>query len=168
MIHSARCNLSRSMRSTANTVAVLVLASMCGGATRASAADAVDYARDIKPLLTARCVACHGALRQQSGLRLDTAAAMLVGGEQRPAISAGHSDQSLLISAVTGSAGFRMPPDGEGEHLTDDEVLRLRRWIDAGALAPADEQPQRDPRAHWAFQKLVRAPIPQVLPLSYY
>ena len=150
------------MRSTANTVAVLVLASMCGGATRASAADAVDYARDIKPLLTARCVACHGALRQQSGLRLDTAAAMLVGGEQGPAISAGHSDQSLLISAVTGSAGFRMPPDGEGEHLTDDEVLRLRRWIDAGALAPADEQPQRDPRAHWAFQKLVRAPIPQV------
>ncbi len=167
MIHSARCKLSRSIRAPATTIAVLVVAISFGGAIRASATDAVDYARDVKPLLTARCVACHGALRQQSGLRLDTAAAMLVGGEQGPAIEPGHSEQSLLIGAVTGSTGFRMPPDGEGEHLTDDEVARLRRWIDAGALAPADEQPQRDPRAHWAFQRPVRPPIPQVVDLAW-
>lgn len=163
MIDSARCKLSRSIRATATAIAVVLFVLFeNGGATTASAADAADYARDIKPLLTARCVACHGALRQQSGLRLDTAAAMLVGGEQGPAISSGHSEQSLLIGAVTGSAGFRMPPDGEGEHLTDDEVARLRRWIDAGAPAPADEQPQRDPRTHWAFQKPVRPAVPRV------
>ena len=162
MINSARCNLSRSIRASATTIAVLVVAILSGIATPACATDAVDYARDIKPLLTARCCACHGALRQQSGLRLDTAAAMLVGGEQGPAIAPGHSEQSLLLGAITGSAGFRMPPDGEGERLTDDEMLRLRRWIDAGAPAPTEEQPQRDPRAHWAFQRPVRPPIPHV------
>lgn len=141
---------------------MLALAIMCGVATRASATDAVDYARDIKPLLAARCYACHGALRQQSGLRLDTAAAVLVGGEQGPAIDPGQSEQSLLIGVVTGSAGFHMPPEGEGEHLSDEEVARLRRWIDAGAPAPTDEQPERDPRAHWAFQRPVRLPVPQV------
>ena len=157
--HSARRHLPRSIWAA---VAVSVVALWCGVATRASATDAFDYARDIKPLLAARCYACHGALRQQSGLRLDTAAAMIVGGEQGPAIEPGHSEQSLLIGAVTGSAGFRMPPDGEGERLTDDEVLRLRRWIEAGAPAPTDERPQRDPLAHWAFQRPVRPPVPQV------
>ena len=36
-------------------------------------ANAADYLRDIKPVLKARCYACHGALKQKSGLRLDTA-----------------------------------------------------------------------------------------------
>src|SRR5262249_5888289 len=37
-------------------------------------AGAVDYSRDVKPILAKRCVACHGVLKQKAGLRLDTAA----------------------------------------------------------------------------------------------
>ena len=43
------------------------------------AADQVDYLKDIKPLLSKRCAACHGALKQQNSLRLDTAAAIRQG-----------------------------------------------------------------------------------------
>ncbi|MBX9787315.1 MAG: PSD1 and planctomycete cytochrome C domain-containing protein [Pirellulales bacterium] len=160
MLDSARNDLLRS-RSTATWLVVVAVLSIAVG-SRVSAAETIDYQTEIKPLLAARCYACHGALRQLSGLRLDTAAAIRAGGEQGPAIEPGHSEQSLLIGAVTGSAGFRMPPEGEGEHLTEDEVTRLRRWIDAGAPAPADEQPERDPRRHWAFQKSVRPDVPQV------
>ncbi len=41
-----------------------------------SLAGAVEYLRDVKPILRARCYACHGALKQEAGLRLDTVAAM--------------------------------------------------------------------------------------------
>ena len=39
-----------------------------------AAQERVDYLREVKPVLTARCVACHGALKQNARLRLDTAA----------------------------------------------------------------------------------------------
>ncbi len=51
-----------------------------------------------------------------------------------------------------------MPP--EGDPLTADQIATLRAWIDQGAKAPADEQPERDPRDHWAFQPPVRPPVP--------
>jgi len=86
---------------------------------------AVEYATQIKPLLAARCVACHGPLRQQQGLRLDTAAAIRQGGESGPAIEPHHGRESLLVRAVTGADGYRMPP--EGEPLSADEIARLAR-----------------------------------------
>ena len=46
-------------------------------ATAVSAAERVDYLRDVKPILKARCYACHGALKQKSDLRLDTGALVL-------------------------------------------------------------------------------------------
>src|SRR5262245_7514503 len=77
-------------------IVVLVLAP----AGIASAAEKVEYQRDIKPLLARRCYACHGALKQQSGLRLDTAAAIKEGGDGGPAIEPGKSGESRLIDAV--------------------------------------------------------------------
>ena len=41
----------------------------------------VDYLRDVKPILAHKCYACHGAYQQQGGLRVDTAASLLRGGE---------------------------------------------------------------------------------------
>src|SRR6516162_525671 len=59
----------------------------------------IDYARQVKPLLTRHCVACHGAARTRAGLRLDTAAAALKGSKDGPAILAGHAEESPLILA---------------------------------------------------------------------
>ena len=97
---------------------------------------AVDYARDIKPVLSKRCYACHGALKQKAGLRLDTAAFMKKGGDSGPAIVAGASEDSLIIDAVTGSDGWRMPPESEGTPLSTEDVAQLKSWIDQGRRAP--------------------------------
>ncbi|MFP6764388.1 MAG: DUF1549 domain-containing protein, partial [Planctomycetaceae bacterium] len=122
----------------------------------------VDYLRTVKPILAQHCFACHAALKQQSSLRLDTAAAMKTGGESGPAIVAGNSAGSLLIQAVRGTAGFVMPPQGDGTPLTDNQIAVLAEWIDAGATAPQDEKPQTDPRQHWSYQPVRRPPVPSV------
>ncbi len=55
------------------------------------AEDKVDYLRDIKPVLKARCYVCHGALKQKAKLRLDTAALIRKGGRHGPAILPGDA-----------------------------------------------------------------------------
>src|SRR5262249_1540061 len=121
---------------------------------------AVDYIREIKPILSKRCYDCHGALKHKAGLRLDTAALMRKGGDSGPAIEPGQSDESLLIDAVTGRAGWRMPPESEGSKLTDQDIAKLKAWIDQGAKAPTDERAQPDPRDHWAFHGPNRPDVP--------
>ncbi len=119
----------------------------------------VDYAAQIKPILSARCYACHSALRKKSGLRLDTAALLVEGGDSGPAVEPGHADESLLVMKLTGELGSRMPPEGEGESLAPEQIELIKRWINEGAKAPA-ETPAPDPRDHWAFKSPVRPEIP--------
>jgi hypothetical protein len=126
---------------------------------QASLATAVDYERDVKPILAAHCYSCHGDLRQKSELRVDHVSFLRQGGSLGPAI-AEKSDDSLLIQAVTGSGDVeRMPL--EAKPLSDDEIATLRAWIDAGAPAP-DEPLPPDPRDHWSFKKPVRPELPTV------
>ena len=110
----------------------------------------VDYVKDIKPLLKARCYACHGALKQKGGLRLDTVAAMKKGGDGGSVLDLAHT---LIVERVTTSdLDERMPPEGEGAALPAADVDKLKAWIAAGAPGPSDEQPEADPRSHWAYQ----------------
>lgn len=122
----------------------------------------VEYLRDVKPLLQARCYACHGSLKQEGGLRLDTAASILQGGESGPAVVAGEAAGSLLVQRVaTADPDDRMPPEHEGELFKPAEVEVLRRWIAAGAVGPVDEASEADPRDHWAFRPVKRPPVPE-------
>jgi hypothetical protein len=123
-------------------------------------AEPVDYLRDIKPLLRARCYACHGALQQKAKLRLDTAAMIRKGGRHGLAIVPGKSGESVLIEAVLGKDRVRMPPEGQGEALSEKEIALLRDWIDQGAKAPTAEKLEEDPRKHWAFKKPTRPGVP--------
>ncbi len=124
------------------------------------AADAVDYATKVKPILAARCFRCHAAAKQEGRLRLDTAAAIRTGGENGAAIVPGKSDGSLLLKRIRAADDSeRMPP--EGDRLTAEQIELLQHWIESGALAPADEIPQKDPKAHWAFQPPRRPAIPK-------
>ncbi|MDA0285056.1 MAG: DUF1549 domain-containing protein, partial [Planctomycetota bacterium] len=117
----------------------------------------VDYASEVKPLFLAHCVACHGPVRQKGGLRLDTAAAIKAGGESGSALSVSEPQSSLLLQVLTGKAGFTMPPEGEGERLSEAEVAVIAAWIKAGAHAPVDEKPLTDPRDHWSYQPVNRS-----------
>jgi hypothetical protein len=119
---------------------------------------AVDYVRDVKPLLAEHCYKCHGAQQQKSELRLDTAALALKGGGNGPALKSGKSAESLIIQTARGvhddieRMPYKKPP------LTDAQIDLLARWIDEGAKAPADEQPETG--KHWAFIPPQRPAVP--------
>jgi hypothetical protein len=123
--------------------------------------ETVDYLTQIKPILSARCYACHSGLRQQSGLRLDTAALVLRGGDSGPAVIPGNSAESLLISMLTGDSGTRMPPEEEGTSLDEAQIGLVKRWIDEGAVAPDEPTPPKASE-HWSYQPPVRPTVPQV------
>ncbi|MGO9920074.1 MAG: DUF1553 domain-containing protein [Isosphaeraceae bacterium] len=121
---------------------------------------APDYAVEVKSILGKHCYACHGAVKQKANLRLDTVASIHRGGDSGPAVVSGKSGESLIVEAVSGQSGWRMPPESEGSPLSSAEIAALTAWIDQGAVAPADDQPQADPRAHWAFRTPRRPEVP--------
>ena len=121
----------------------------------------VDYEREVKPIFKQYCYSCHGGLKQESGLRLDSGALILRGGEGGPVLTPGQLENSSLLERITArDEAERMPP--EGEPLTELQLQRIHDWVAQGAKFPENEQAEEDPREHWAFKRPVRAPIPPV------
>jgi len=129
-----------------------------------------DFERYVRPLLVEKCQSCHGATMQKAGLRLDSRAALIKGGESGPAIVPGKPAESLLIRAIGYAGELRMPPKGR---LSGAEITVLSRWIESGAVWPdsgiarpakADSQVTDKQRNWWAFQPVKRAEVPEVLP----
>ncbi len=128
-----------------------------------SAADAATWSGSLKKVFADRCFACHGALAQQGGLRLDTVASLLAGGDAGPVVVPGDPAAGTLVERIIhADPAERMPPEGEGEALTPAQIETLKSWIAAGCPAPPDEQPESDPRDHWAFRPRVRPAVPAV------
>lgn len=126
-------------------------------AARASAAP--DYDREVRPIFREHCVSCHGQLKQKGGLRLDAAALILKGGKHGAAIVAGNSTGSLVLQRLqSADDNERMPQDGKP--LPADKIETLKRWIDAGAVAPKNEPVPSSPAEHWAFQPVRKPPVP--------
>jgi len=125
-------------------------------ATPLKAVDTVDFNREIRPIVSRNCAACHGQdeKKREAELRLDMrdSATSLRGGHR--AISPGDPKQSELIRRVSSEdADERMPPPSTGKRLTVQEIDRLTRWIRQGApYSP-----------HWAYIKPTR---PQAPPLG--
>ncbi|MGH7171228.1 MAG: PSD1 and planctomycete cytochrome C domain-containing protein [Gemmataceae bacterium] len=133
-----------------------------------TAAEPIDYGRDIQPILTKHCTSCHGARKQRSSLRLDSVGAARRGGNSGPAVVAGKSGVSRLVIAVSGGNDevHAMPP--KGPRLGAREITLLRAWIDGGAAVPANETASgvaSAPRGakHWAFQPIRRT---ELIPFS--
>ncbi len=123
--------------------------------------DGAEYLTRIKPVLKERCYACHGALKQEANLRLDTVHAANQGGDDGAAIKPGDVAASLLVARISATdIAVRMPP--EGEPLKPEQIEAIRQWIAGGALAPEHEVSETDPREHWAFKAPVRPPVPVV------
>lgn len=123
--------------------------------------DAIDYEKQVKSLLRERCFACHGPLRQEASLRLDTRQSMLSGGDSGPAFVQNQPEQSRIVARISSSdPNDRMPPEHEGEQLKPEQIELLSRWIKLGATGVPDEQGDPDPRKHWAFQPLIAPVVP--------
>ncbi len=144
-------------RSLPGIAAVLAVSAAIAAEQPATSADA----QAVRKILGSKCYSCHGSLGQKAGLRVDTLAAMLKGGDSGPALEPGKPDESEIVARVTETdPKLRMPP--EGNPLDSGQLETLRRWIAAGAPAPANDMPEADPREHWAFRPPVRPSLPEV------
>jgi mono/diheme cytochrome c family protein len=97
-----------------------------------------QFQDDIRPILQAKCVRCHGEKRRSADLDLTTPAGILKGGESGPAVVPGKPDKSPLYEKVHAGA---MPP-GKKDRVSEAEVDRFHRWIAGGApfgTAPGGE-----------------------------
>jgi hypothetical protein len=115
----------------------------------AVAAPPVDFARDVRPILSNACFKCHGPGTQKAGLRLDARTLAT----KKGAVVPGKPDESTLIEKITAGDDDRMPPAEAGARLTPAQVATLKAWIEQGAeYAP-----------HWAFVKPARPAVPNVI-----
>lgn len=128
------------------------------------------FEQQIRPLLATHCLECHGPNKQESGLRLDSRAALLKGGDsEQPGAIPGKPDESLIIRAVRHVGDVKMPPE---KRLDAEPVEKLAAWVKAGlpwpasAAAPvpldAAERAAVDRRQHWAYQPVTRPAPPAV------
>ena len=145
----------------------LLFTAVCGTGLIWSAAltadDRVDYLTQIKPVLRERCFVCHGPLKQEAGLRLDTVDLMIEGGDSGSVVTRNDASSSILLERVSAVDPVdRMPPEEEGEPLSAEQIALLRAWIAAGAPAPSDEKPEANAEDHWAFRPIVRPAVPVV------
>jgi mono/diheme cytochrome c family protein len=115
----------------------------------------VDFNRDIRPILSDKCFACHGPdeKERKSGLRLDREVSAKSARHGHHAIVPGKPDQSHLIDRITNNdSELRMPPPKSGKTLTAAEIETLRRWIEQGAGWSGP----------WAYVPPKRHPVPNV------
>jgi hypothetical protein len=119
------------------------------------AVETVDFNRDIRPILSRNCAACHGPdeKKRQAGLRLDVREIAIALRDGHRAITPGDPQQSEVVRRVSSNdPDERMPPPSTGKRLSAQEIDHLSRWIRQGAAYTP----------HWAYVKPVRPPAPQV------
>src|SRR5262249_50987019 len=127
------------------------------------------FETEIRPLLSTHCGKCHGAEKQQGGLRLDSRAAVLAGGDLGAAATPGDAAHSRLIEYVEYAGDTKMPPAGK---LADRQIAALRRWVAEGLPWPAGEEsasnegtaekPHVERPQPWSFAPVVEPALPQV------
>jgi hypothetical protein len=135
--------------------AVFITAAACAasliGASATPAADAVDFNRDIRPILAEHCWSCHGqdARKRAADLRLDDRAVAIASG----AVAPGDLPASGLVQRIRSSdAEFVMPPPTTHRDLSERQKQILERWIQQGAAYAV----------HWAFVPPQRPTLPAV------
>jgi hypothetical protein len=137
--------------------AVVLFAVVLAGPTLAAgqATAPVEFNRDIRPILSDKCFACHGfdPKTRKAGLRLDTLEGATVGKDGKPgAVVPGDVPKSELWARITSSDPDElMPPAESHKTLSDAEKDTFKRWIEQGAKY----------QKHWSFEPIVRPAVPQ-------
>jgi len=89
------------------------------------------FETSVRPILVGRCLGCHGPEKTKAGLRLDSRAGALAGGETGPAITPGDAESSPLVQAIRYEGDVRMPPKSK---LPQEEIDVLVKWVVQGAV----------------------------------
>ena len=91
----------------------------------------VSFNKEVAPILTARCLGCHGDNNPKAGLRMDTFAGMKQGGQDGPLLIAGNAAASLIVQKIAAPGQGRMPP--RGDPLKPEEIAKIEQWVNQGA-----------------------------------
>ncbi|HWB03603.1 MAG TPA: PSD1 and planctomycete cytochrome C domain-containing protein [Verrucomicrobiales bacterium] len=119
----------------------------------------------VRPVLVQNCTQCHGAEKQKSGLRLDSRAGVLKGGEEGPAVEAGKPDASRIIKAVRHEKDVKPMPH-KADKLPEEAIASLAQWVAMGLPWPEEKAPPPEKwREHWAFQPVKVPPVPEAASL---
>ena len=144
------------------------------GEIRLSEQQIEKFHREALPILKTRCVGCHGGGEPMGGLDLRSLVSLLRGSRNGPVIVEGSADASILIRKVSAGA---MPPPGVEPRVDDQELARLRHWVDtstfavradkAGAERETFTEKEAPPitaedRRYWAFRQPRKHPAPPV------
>ncbi|HAL73448.1 MAG TPA: hypothetical protein DCP71_16945 [Verrucomicrobiales bacterium] len=114
---------------------------------------AVDFSRQIRPILSENCFFCHGPdeAKREAGLRLDDEKAAKADNEGVRAIVPGQPDQSALLQRILSTDKDEvMPPPKQHKVIPPAQVALLKQWIQEGAKWGG----------HWSYEKVVRPAIP--------
>ncbi len=129
---------------------------VCGSlADRDARAEGVNFGRDVLPILSDNCLACHGAdeSNRKAKLRLDTREGATRSHRDRAAVVPGKPAASALVARITSADPDElMPPLDSHKKLTPAQIQTLTRWIAEGAPWGT----------HWAFERPRRPAVPVI------
>ena len=132
---------------------LLALAAWAGPAAAAPAAGPVEFNRDVRPILSDKCFACHGldAKARKADLRLDVEASATADRKAGRAVAPGDLSKSLAWARINSpDADEVMPPPESHKTLSPLEKETIRRWIEQGARF----------QQHWSFEPIRVPPVP--------
>ena len=149
----------------------LIASVLCIGSVHASDSEQLDFFESrIRPILVKHCYECHSesSTKLAAGLRLDSRAAILRGGDSGSVIVVGKPHESLLIQSVRYESN-EMPPN---QKLPAASIAALEQWVEWGAPWPAEDTQDSmtaeagydwpELQQHWAWQP-VKRPIPPTI-----
>jgi hypothetical protein len=127
-----------------------------GSPRSAGPAPAIDFDRQVRPILSNNCFRCHGPDEEvrEAGLRLDVRDEALAPADSgKPAIVPGRPGESTLVRRTSSKdKRFMMPPPRSNKTLTQAEITLLRTWVEQGAKY----------QTHWSFAPPQRPQLPPV------
>jgi mono/diheme cytochrome c family protein len=131
------------------------------------------FKKHVRPLLTSRCLECHGGEETESGFDMSKRVTLLQGGEHGPAVVPGKSKKSLLYQLVSHARAPEMPH--EQKKLSAEQIAHIAIWIDneapydkplvgmgEAAVAWTKRVVPDDAKNYWAFRSLKKIPPPAV------
>lgn len=123
------------MRQVFSALLIMGIAGLLGVPASAQETAELDesfFTRDVWPIFVESCIKCHGPEKQKGELRLDFPEAIRRGGEFGPVVVPGAAADSTLIELVSLPADDPDVMPGKGDHLTDEQIATLTKWIDGG------------------------------------
>ncbi|WP_437202847.1 c-type cytochrome domain-containing protein [Planctomicrobium sp. SH664] len=123
------------------------------------AAAGVDFAAEVAPIISSRCLDCHGADNPRAGLRLDTFANWRRGGKSGILLRPGAADRSLLIARLKAPEDRGRMPRGKPA-LSEEEIDKIAAWINGGAKFQGSDTANLSDLAFEAEKKTLNVKLP--------